>query len=590
MTSFLNKNQIELEKIELSRDETHHLYNGTLLNDKKFTLAMSFHSPGVAAVSDETGAYHIDFEGKPIYQCRFIKTFGFYKGIAAVIDESGCYHINLDGKPQYSERYEWVGNFQEEICPVRDVKGLYYHIKMDGTLLYDKKYKYAGDFKYGIAAVYDHDGYALHIDKSGNLIHKKKFKELGVFHKGFAIAKDNYGAFHINKKGESLYTQRYKWVEPFYNGFAFVCDFFDQKFIINEDGKIVQTVVDENSILIKNSLRKNLISKLVGHWNTQILYSIVKLEVLDAIKKGYNTFKKLNEYLEIPNTSLDMVIKLLKLWNFITEIKGLYKVNYIGVLLTENHPRSLKYATLMWGDEHYIVMSRLFEALKSYEPQFKNIYDLDVFQYFEKNKEKGAIFHKAMKEYSFDYDDLLLLHDFNDTKTILDVGGGSGHLLEKILIKNYHIKEAFLFDLPKVIENAQTSIKDDNIKSKIKFISGDFLNEIPIKIKVDTILMSRVLHDWDDFKVLEILKNINLSLKENGTLLLFETVVPEDSNYDVGITLNFNVLVCTGGKERTRKEFQNLLSKVNFEISQIKREKSNISLIIVKKGTQYSGL
>ncbi|KKL44584.1 hypothetical protein LCGC14_2364240, partial [marine sediment metagenome] len=242
----------------------------------------------------------------------------------------------------------------------------------------------------------------------------------------------------------------------------------------------------------------------------------------------------------------------------------------------------------MWGDEHYIVMSRLFEALKSYEPQFKNIYDLDVFQYFEKNKEKGTIFHKAMKEYSFDYDDLLLLHDFNDTKTIMDVGGGSGHLLEKILIKNYHIKEAFLFDLPTVIENAQTSMKDDKIKSKIKFISGDFLNEIPIK--VDTIVMSRVLHDWDDFKVLEILKNINLSLKENGTLLLFETIVPEDSNYDVGITLNFNLLVCTGGKERTQKEFQGLLNKVNFEISQIKQGKSKISLIIARKRTHSSRL
>ena len=582
MNAFID-NKINLDRIYLSIDETHHLYNGIPLYDKRFRIVMSFHTPGVAAVLDETNAYHIDLKGESIYKKRFSKTFGYYDCIAAVMDESGWYHINLEGEPLYNERYEWVGNFQEERCAVRDLYGNNFHIKEDGTLAYNEKYKYVGDFKYGIAVVYNNEGLAKHIDKDGNNLHKKSFKELGVFHKGFAIAKDDYGAFHINKAGEPLYNQRYKWVEPFYNGFAFVCDSFDQKLIINEDGKIIQTVVDENSILIKNSLRKNLMSKLVGHWNTQILYSIVKLEVLEAIKKGYNTFKKLNEYLGIPNTSLDMVIKLLKLWNFITEFNGLFKVNYIGDLLTEDHPRSLKYATLMWGDEHYIVMSRLFEALKSYEPQFKNIYDLDVFQYFEKNKEKGAIFHKAMKEYGEDYDDLLLLHDFNGTKIIMDVGGGSGHLLEKILIKNYHIKEAFLFDLPMIIENTQTSIKNDKIKSKIKFISGDFLNKIPIK--VDTIVMSRVLHDWDDSKVLDILKNINLSLKENGTLLLFEIIVPEDSNYDVGITLNFNLLVCTGGKERTLKELQGLLNKVNFEISQIKQGKSNISLIIAKKGT-----
>jgi len=576
-----NNSEITLDKINMSIDETYHLYDGNPLYDKKFKSVMSFHSPGVAAVMDELDSYHIDLNGEPIYRKRFLKTFGYYENRAAVMDDSGWYHINLEGESLYEGRYKWVGNFQEDRCVVRDKGGKFFHIKTDGNSAYNEQYNYAGDFKYGIAVVYDNDGQAKHIDKGGNEAHKKKFKELGVFHKGFATAKDDHGAFHINKAGDPLYNQRYQWVEPFYNGFAFVCDFFDQKFIINEDGKIIQTVVDENLILIKNSLRKNLMSKLVGHWNTQILYSIVKLDVLEAIKKGYNTFKKLNEYLGIPNTSLDMVIKLLKLWNFITEFNGLFKVNYMGDLLTEDHPRSLKYATLMWGDEHYIVMSRLFEALKSYEPQFKNIFDLGIFQYFDKNKEKGPIFHKSMKEYGEDYDNLLFLHDFTGTNTIMDAGGGSGQLLEKILLNNSHIKEAFLFDLPMIIENAQISIKNNKIKSKIKFISGDFFNRIPIK--VDTIVMSRILHDWDDSKALEILKNINLSLKKDGTLLLFEIVVPEVSNFDVGISLNFNLLVCTGGKERTLKEFQGLLKKANLEISQIKQEKSSISLIIVKK-------
>ncbi len=583
----ITNNEINLDKISLSMDETHHLYSGKPLYQKRFKSVMSFHSPGVAAVMDESGSYHIDLNGESIYNKRFLKTFGFYEKIAAVMDDSGWYHINLEGEPLYGERFKWVGNFQEERCVVRDKDGNYFHIKTDGNSAYNDRYKYVGDFKYGIAVVYDSNGYARHIDKEGYFINDKTFQELGVFHKGYAIVKDNRGAFHINKAGEPLYKQKYKWVEPFYNGFAFVCDNFNQKFIINEDGKIFHTVVDENSNLIKISSRKNLMAKLVGYWVTQILYSIVKLEVLEAIKKGYNTFQKLNEYLGIPNNSLDMIIKLLKVWNFITEFNGIFKVNYIGDLLTESHPRSLKYATLMWGDEHYIVMSRLCDALKSYKSQFKNIYDSDVFQYFNKNKDKGVIFHKAMKEYGVDYDDLLLLHDFNETKTIMDVGGGSGPLLEKILIKNDHIEEAFLFDLPTIIENAQNSIKDDKIKSKIKFISGDFLNEIPIK--VDAIVMSRVLHDWDDSKVLTILKNINLSLNENGTLILFEIIVPEDSNYDVGITLNFNLLVCTGGKERTLKEFQSLLKKGKFKISQIKQGKSSISLIIAKKETQCRG-
>jgi ubiquinone/menaquinone biosynthesis C-methylase UbiE len=580
MNTSINK-RIEIDKIYLSIDETHHLYNKIPLYDKKFEKVMSFHRPGVAAVLDESGAYHIDLKGEPIYKKRFFKAFGYYGNFAAVVDDNGWYHIDIKGKALYRKKYNWVGNFQEDRCAVKDKDGNFFHIKKDGILVYNEKYKYVGDFKYGVAVVYNNEGLATHIDKDGINLHNKSFKELGVYHKGFAIAKDNSGAFHIKKTGEPLYNKRYKWVEPYYNGFSFVCDFFNRKYVINESGETVHCIVDENSELIKNSLRKKLKSMLVGHWNTQILYSIVKLEILDFIKKGYNSFNKLRDQMLIPNASLEMVIKVLKLWNFIIEFDGTYKLNYYGELLTENHPRSLKYATLMWGDEHYIAMSRLFDALKSYEPQFNKIYDFDIFQYFEKNEKKGIIFHKAMKEYSLDYDDLIFLHDFYGSETIMDVGGGSGYLLKKILTTYPHIKEAVLFDLPSIIQIAQSSLEDKNLKSKIKFISGDFFNKIPLK--VDTIIMSRVLHDWKDAKVLEILNNINLSLEEKGTLLLFETIIPEDSTYDIGITLNFNLLVCVGGKERTLKELRVLLEKSNFKISQILQGKSIMSLIIAKK-------
>ena len=99
MNSKLDIKNIIIERIELSFDETHHLYDGVPLYEKKFELAMSFHPPGVAAVKDEGGAYHINIRGNPLYKKRFLKTFGFYDGLAAVIDDSGSYHININGEP-----------------------------------------------------------------------------------------------------------------------------------------------------------------------------------------------------------------------------------------------------------------------------------------------------------------------------------------------------------------------------------------------------------------------------------------------------------------------------------------------------------
>ena len=50
--NIMPNSEINLDKIYISMDETHHLYDGNPLYDKKFKSVMSFHSPGVAAVMD----------------------------------------------------------------------------------------------------------------------------------------------------------------------------------------------------------------------------------------------------------------------------------------------------------------------------------------------------------------------------------------------------------------------------------------------------------------------------------------------------------------------------------------------------------
>ncbi|TXT58947.1 MAG: hypothetical protein BAJALOKI2v1_280038 [Promethearchaeota archaeon] len=539
---------------------------------------MSFHNPGVAAVKDEDGAYHINFKGKNIYDKKFYRAFGYYEGIAAVQDDSGWYHIDLNARSLYNSRFDWVGNFQENRCSVRDYNGKYFHIKVNGQPAYDNLFNYVGDFKYGIAVVYEKSGLAKHIDKNGNEINLKKFEELGIFHKGYAIAKDEKGYFHIDKSGEPLYIERYKWVEPFYNEQAFCCKKNGEKVIIDEKGLIIEKIITENSKVIKDTLRTQLMNKLVGYWDTQLIYSIVKLEILDLIKKGINSLSKLKKKINIPKDSLKMIIDILLVWNFIKRENHTLKLSYSGNLLTENHPKTLKYAALMWGSEHYLVMSRLYQALKKYKPQFEKIYGDRIFQYFNKNKERGKIIFKALSEYADDYEKLLSEYHFPNSKVILDIGAGSGVLLQKILKKYKHIQKGIIFDLPYAIELARENLENYPLIDKISFHQGNFFETIPFK--VDTIILSRILHDLDNSRTIKLLKNLRNSLSEGGILILFETIVPNKLIEDIGTTLNFNLLVSTGGRERTLNEFQELLIEAGFKIIKVKSEKTIISLII----------
>ncbi len=232
---------MDWQEIQISNDNTSFLYNGTVLYNKQFLQVMKFHAPGIAPVSDDSGWYHISVDGTPIYKERYTHTFGFYFDRAVVVLNGKWFHVDTKGYPTYTERYVWAGNYQENLCTVRDSSNKYFHIDSNGKRISLDSFIYAGDFKDGYACVKTNLGWK-HIDSSGNALNCKYFLDLGVFHKSVATAKDKDGWFHINKNGDGLYNQRYLSIEPFYNGFSKVIKFDHTHLIINERGDTIITL------------------------------------------------------------------------------------------------------------------------------------------------------------------------------------------------------------------------------------------------------------------------------------------------------------------------------------------------------------
>ncbi len=230
------------QDIKVSADNTHFLFEGKAIFNKRFIEVLKFHSPGLAPVKDESGAYHIDATGKPLYNDRYFRTFGFYYNRASVVLNEKWFHINEMGKQVYQNSFLWAGNYQENICSVRDANNQYFHIDLVGHKIYSQTFIYAGDFKDGIACVKTSEGFYKHVDINGNFLNEINFLDLGVFHKNFATAKDEFGWFHIDKQGRGVYKDRYLCIEPFYNGFALVTQFDNKKIIIDEQGNKVISV------------------------------------------------------------------------------------------------------------------------------------------------------------------------------------------------------------------------------------------------------------------------------------------------------------------------------------------------------------
>jgi hypothetical protein len=156
--------------------------------------------------------------------------------------------------------------------------------------------------------------------------------------------------------------------------------------------------------------------------------------------------------------------------------------------------------------------------------------------------------------------DSLAAHDFSQYATVVDVGGGQGHLLRAILGAHAGV-EGVLFDLPPVIEEARRA----GAVPRLGFVAGDFFTtEVP---SGDAIVLMEVLHDWDDEHCAAILASVRRALGIGARLLVIEIELPEGRNADWAKLLDIVMLDAFGAKQRTNDELIGLLTANGFHVT-----------------------
>jgi SAM-dependent methyltransferase len=161
-------------------------------------------------------------------------------------------------------------------------------------------------------------------------------------------------------------------------------------------------------------------------------------------------------------------------------------------------------------------------------------------------------------------------YDFAALRKVIDVGGGNGALLIGILQAHPHLR-GVVFDRPGAVERARKEIAAHGLAERCEAVEGDFFKEVPGG--ADAILMKHVIHDWNDEDSLTILRSCHRALGDQGKVLIVEGVYPpriEPSLEARGAAANdVNMLVNTGGRQRSEAEFRALYAQAGFELTRI---------------------
>jgi hypothetical protein len=153
-------------------------------------------------------------------------------------------------------------------------------------------------------------------------------------------------------------------------------------------------------------------------------------------------------------------------------------------------------------------------------------------------------------------------YDFSRFGTVVDVGGGRGRLLIGVLSR-YRSVRGVLFDQADVVAGAPDLLSAAGVSERCLVVGGNFFEAVP---EGDAHLLKAVIHDWADAESIEILRTCRKSMPDHGRLLLVEQLLDESPDPVRTAFSDLNMLVMTGGRERTTDEYRALLDAADLDL------------------------
>ncbi|XP_050370616.1 (S)-scoulerine 9-O-methyltransferase-like [Argentina anserina] len=219
----------------------------------------------------------------------------------------------------------------------------------------------------------------------------------------------------------------------------------------------------------------------------------------------------------------------------------------------------------MSSSELHIIQSLCMLKHSVLEPEtvpFYKAHGVSFYEFLSERPEMISWFNKHMRTASYLYFDekvLKVYEGFEEVNELMDVGGGDGSSLAKIVSMYPHI-HGINFDLPSVIAQAPKH-------QGVKHVGGDMFGSIP---KTQSFTLKLILHNWDNEHCKKILRNCWEALPEAGKVIVVEYFVLPEELKNTPETMQiladdiFMMTLFNGGKERTIAEMDNLAKSAGF--------------------------
>jgi len=317
------------------------------------------------------------------------------------------------------------------------------------------------------------------------------------------------------------------------------------------------------------SAHGRMVELVIGARIALALRFVAEHRLADLIANGLTSPDVLAAKTGFPSTALRRVLRgLAGVGVFAESASGEFSNTDMSAYLCEGASPSLREMALVLNDDAVLkAWLRLPAAIESGAPIFTATTGVPFFQYIAADQQRSELMSRYMMGiYGAEGGKIAAGYPFDRFRSLLDLGGGQGHVLLEILRRHPALTGA-LFELPRTAEIARHFLSAQG-RGDCEVFGGDFFKSVPPGF--DAYFAKSVLHDWDDEKCVQILRNCRDAMPVDARVLLAEIVV--EPGKPVGHPhrlVDLEMMVCFGGKERTAGEFAHLLGSAGLRMEKV---------------------
>ncbi|PZG11772.1 methyltransferase [Micromonospora craterilacus] len=310
-----------------------------------------------------------------------------------------------------------------------------------------------------------------------------------------------------------------------------------------------------------------LMQLVTGYWAFKTFAAAVELDLFGRLAGGrVVTRQEAEKEFGLPERPADLLLAACASLGLLEKAGDGYRNTALAEeFLVPGRPHYFGGQVRYCDQRTYLPWHRIGEALRTDRPLTWDP-DTQESMFTTADPVMLALFWEAMySTSSFTARALGEAYDFGAHRRLLDVGGGAGAFPIE-LCQRYPELRATVFDLPHVATKAEEKIALAGLADRIGTASGNFLTDPALPTGHDVVLLSMILHDWDEAQNRAILARCHAALPSGGAIVISELLLNDErTGPPAAALMGMNMLLETeGGKNYSAAEYTAWLTDTGF--------------------------